>query len=87
MRVLLTGGGGFIGSHVAEALLATGYEVRVLDRAPATRVVGCELIEADLNDPGVAPTALTGVDVVSHHAARVGLGVDFTDAPQLCHRQ
>ena len=81
MKILVTGGGGFIGSHVVEALLGAGHEVRVVDRAPATRVPGCELIEADLNDPGVASAALVGVDVVSHQAARVGLGVDFSDAP------
>jgi dTDP-L-rhamnose 4-epimerase len=81
MRILVTGGGGFIGSHVAETFLEAGHEVRVVDRRPATRVPGVELIEADLNDPGVASAALVGMDVVSHHAARVGLGVDFSDAP------
>jgi dTDP-L-rhamnose 4-epimerase len=81
MKVLVTGGGGFIGSHVAEALLEQGTDVRVVDRRPATRVEGCELIEADLNDPGVTDAAVRDVDAVSHHAARVGLGLDFTDAP------
>jgi len=81
MRVLVTGGGGFIGSHVSEALLRQGHQVRIVDRAPATRVDGCELIEADLNDSGVADAAVAGVDAVSHHAARVGMGVDFSDAP------
>ncbi len=77
----MTGGGGFIGSHVVERLLGDGHDVRVVDRAPATRIHGCEMIEADLNDPGVASIAVRGVDAVSHHAARVGLGVDFGDAP------
>jgi dTDP-L-rhamnose 4-epimerase len=80
-RVLVTGGGGFIGSHLCERLLRHGHRVRVLDRAPATLWGGAEVIEADLNEPGVAAAALDGIDVVSHHAARVGLGVDFTDAP------
>lgn len=77
----MTGGGGFIGSHVVEALLARGDEVRVVDRAPAHRVPGVELLEADLNHPGVAGRAVAGVDAVCHEAARVGLGLDFTDAP------
>jgi dTDP-L-rhamnose 4-epimerase len=79
MRVLVTGGGGFIGSHVAEMLLEQGHQVRVLDRAPAHVVAGAELIRSDLNAPGVAERALAGVDAVCHQAARVGLGLDFTD--------
>ncbi|HEY1734150.1 MAG TPA: NAD(P)-dependent oxidoreductase, partial [Acidimicrobiales bacterium] len=81
MRALVTGGGGFIGSHLAETLLAAGHEVLIVDRAPATVTAGAEMIVADLNDADVADTVTCGVDTVFHHAARVGLGVDFSDAP------
>ncbi|MGH9061872.1 MAG: NAD-dependent epimerase/dehydratase family protein, partial [Acidimicrobiales bacterium] len=81
MRVLITGGGGFIGSHVAERLLADGHCVRVVDRDPAHVVDGAELVRSDLNEPGVAWRAVEGVDAVCHQAARVGLGLDFSDAP------
>ena len=77
----MTGGGGFIGSHVAEALVAGGHEVTVVDRDPATVVAGARLLRGELNDPGVARTAVAGAEVVVHHAARVGLGLDFGDAP------
>lgn len=77
----MTGGGGFIGSHVCEALVARGDEVVVVDRDPATVVAGVELVRADLNEPGVAGRAAAGVDVVVHQAARVGLGLDYGDAP------
>ncbi len=85
-RVLVTGGAGFIGSHVVDELLARGVEVVVLDRLAAdvhpTRPViadGVELIERDVCDPDAWETALAGVDAVCHQAARVGLGVDFGD--------
>jgi dTDP-L-rhamnose 4-epimerase len=81
MRVLLTGGGGFIGSHLAELLLSGGHEVTVVDRAPAHRVDGTALLRADLSDPRAAAEAAAGIDAVCHLAARVGLGVDFGDAP------
>ncbi len=82
MRVLVTGGGGFVGSHVVEFLLDRGHYVRVVDRDPAWVVAGGELIRADLGAPGVATGAVEGMDAVCHQAARVGLGVDFADAPR-----
>jgi dTDP-L-rhamnose 4-epimerase len=66
---------------VVEALLDAGHQVRVVDRDPAWIVEGAELIEADLGAPGVAAAAVQGIDAVCHQAARVGLGVDFADAP------
>ncbi len=78
MKVLLTGGAGFIGTHVAVALRAAGDEVVVFDRVrvpddPAA-VVG------DVTDLAAVAAALVGVDAVCHQAAKVGLGVDFGDA-------
>ncbi|MFG2465806.1 NAD-dependent epimerase/dehydratase family protein [Streptomyces canus] len=74
MRVLVTGGAGFIGSQIVEALVAHGHEPVLYDvRAdPAS----------DVRDPDAVRRALTGVDAVCHQAAMVGLGVDFADAPE-----
>lgn len=89
MRVLVTGGAGFIGSHVADALLATGHEVVALDAllpqahgggAPAW----CDrynLVRGDVADASLLHRLLDGVDAVCHQAAMVGHGVDPTDAP------
>jgi dTDP-L-rhamnose 4-epimerase len=86
-RVLVTGGAGFIGSHLVDLLVAEGHEVRVLDcfhpaahtRRPGYLNPAAELIEGDLTDPEVAAAAVEGVDAVSHQAAMVGLGLDFTE--------
>src|SRR4051812_19388641 len=89
MKVLVTGGAGFIGSHIVEALLDGGAEVRVIDSLdPAVHGPGslapdldprAELIAGDLADPALAAAAVTGIDAVCHQAAKVGLGVDFGD--------
>ncbi|WP_141306559.1 NAD-dependent epimerase/dehydratase family protein [Streptomyces spinoverrucosus] len=73
MRVLVTGGAGFIGSHVVEALTAGGHEPVVYDvRVDAG---------SDVRDADAVRHALSGVDAVCHQAAMVGLGTGFTDAP------
>ena len=78
MRVLLTGGAGFIGTHVAEALRTAGDDVVVFDRVRVahdpTAVVG------DVSDLPAVAAAMDGIDAVCHQAAKVGLGVDFGDA-------
>ena len=79
MRVLVTGGAGFIGSHVVDLLAASGHDVAVLDRAPPRPGSGARWIEGDVRDAQAWSEALEGVDAVSHQAARVGLGVDFGD--------
>ncbi len=85
--ILVTGGAGFIGSHVVDALLDAGHAVRVLDaflpaahrERPAYLDSRAELIEGDVRDPSVAARAVEGVSAVSHQAAMVGLGVDIGD--------
>ncbi|MFL4908725.1 NAD-dependent epimerase/dehydratase family protein [Streptomyces sp. MMS24-I2-30] len=78
MRVLVTGGAGFIGSQVVEALAARGHEPSVFDvRADAG---------ADVRDREAVGRALAGVDAVCHQAAMVGLGAGFTDAPEYVSR-
>ncbi|SDP82571.1 dTDP-L-rhamnose 4-epimerase [Streptomyces sp. cf386] len=78
MRVLVTGGAGFIGSHVVEALAAHGHEPVVYDvRADPG---------ADVRDPAAVARALAGVDAVCHQAAMVGLGNGVADAAEYVSR-
>jgi dTDP-L-rhamnose 4-epimerase len=72
MRVLVTGGAGFIGSHVVEALAARGHEPVVLDLREGPG--------ADVRSRDAVVPALAGVDAVCHQAAMVGLGKGFEDA-------
>lgn len=90
MRVLVTGGAGFIGSHVVNPLAAGGHEVRVLDAFLAAahgdarrpdHLGGHELLTGDVRDPEVLDRALRGVDVVCHQAAMVGLETGMSDMP------
>jgi dTDP-L-rhamnose 4-epimerase len=82
VRVLVTGGAGFIGSAVVRALAEQGYDVRVLDLSTLDSVpAGVEAVRGDVRDRALVEAALTGVDVVSHQAAKVGLGVDLDDMP------
>jgi dTDP-L-rhamnose 4-epimerase len=85
MKVLVTGGAGFIGSHLVDGLLEAGHEVRVLDAlVPQVHGEGearpdylsgdAELIVGDVRDRGALGRALDGVEVVLHDAAAVGVG-------------
>ncbi|MDQ0939497.1 NAD(P)-dependent oxidoreductase [Streptomyces sp. V1I1] len=88
MRVLVTGGAGFIGSQVVAALAARGHDPVVLDALlPAAHpepppLPDAEWILADVRDRVLTARALRGVDAVCHQAAMVGLGKDFADAPE-----
>jgi dTDP-L-rhamnose 4-epimerase len=82
--VLITGGAGFIGSHLSDALIARGYRVRVLDSLveqvhggadrPEYLSDDVELIVGDVRERGLVREALDGADAVVHLAARVGVG-------------
>jgi dTDP-L-rhamnose 4-epimerase len=84
-RILITGGAGFIGSHLADALLSRGHAVRALDslepqvhgpkqERPDYLDPEVELIAGDIRDPEIVRRALQDVDVVYHLAAAVGVG-------------
>jgi len=97
--ILITGGAGFIGSHLADELLAAGHAVRALDcLSPQVHPDGqrpdyldpeVELIEGDVRDPEAVRKALKGVDEVVHFAAMVGVGqsmyqvADYTGVNEL----
>ena len=85
MHILITGGAGFIGSHLADELLRAGHRVRALDLLSpqvhgegATRpdylAADVELIRGDVRDPETVARALHGIDAVYHFAAAVGVG-------------
>jgi dTDP-L-rhamnose 4-epimerase len=84
-HVLITDGAGFIGSHLADELLAAGYLVRILDNLapqvhgpegarPSYLAPEVELRRGDIRDPDALADALTDIDAVVHLAASVGVG-------------
>jgi dTDP-L-rhamnose 4-epimerase len=89
MKVLVTGGAGFIGQHVVRELLSRGHGVRVMDSLrpdvhEAMRWTPPDEIETeigDVRDRDAVSRALSGVEAVIHLAAKVGLGVDIADLP------
>ncbi|MCB5291944.1 NAD-dependent epimerase/dehydratase family protein [Arthrobacter sp. SO3] len=88
MKLLITGGAGFIGSHIVDAALAKGWSVRVLDSlrpdlhpVPPAFDPRVDLMTSDVTDPAAVNSALRGIDTVCHQSAKVGLGVSFADAP------
>jgi dTDP-L-rhamnose 4-epimerase len=84
-RVLVTGGAGFVGSHLVDALLERGDRVRILDnldpqvhgperRRPAWVPADAELVQGDVRDADAVRGSLRDIDVVYHLAAAVGVG-------------
>jgi dTDP-L-rhamnose 4-epimerase len=83
LNVLVTGGAGFIGSHLVDALIAQGHRVRVFDKlVPQVHTTGralylnpqAEFIRGDVCDADGLKESLEGIDVVYHEAAEVGVG-------------
>lgn len=82
-RILITGGAGFVGSHLADGLLQRGHSVRILDnftpqvhgdKLPFYLARQVEIIRSDVRNPASVQSALEGIDVVYHFAAAVGVG-------------
>ena len=94
-KVLITGGAGFIGSHLADDLLARGYQVRVLDclssqvhgdtsSPPAYLDRDVEFVAGDVRDSRAVAQALKWVDAVYHFAALVGVGQSMYKVAEYC---
>lgn len=81
-RILVTGGGGFIGRHITAELISRNLQVRILDAlidqvhgsAGVELPDGAELVKGDVRDPACVAKALNGIDAVLHLAAEVGVG-------------
>jgi len=82
-NVLITGGAGFVGSHLADALLARGHNVRIFDNlAPQVHSAGypsylaedVEFIQGDMRDEAALEAALQDIEIIFHLAAAVGVG-------------
>jgi len=95
MKYLVTGGAGFIGSHIAQALLEQGQSVRILDNfssgkreniAELTRQFGqdqLEVLEGDVRDASRVNEAVSGIEIIFHEAAFVSVPQSM-DEPQEC---
>ncbi len=87
VRVIVTGGAGFVGSHLVDRLCDSGHEVLVVDNLdpaahdgrPEWVHPGARYFWQDIRDTGLWTRLLDGTDAVSHQAAKVGLGVDLGD--------
>ncbi len=93
MKVLVTGGAGFIGSHLVDRLMELGWKVRVLDDLSAGSLENIgrwlnhesfEFIEGDMRDPGIVGEAVEGVDAVFHLAANPEVRIG-SQSPELLY--
>ena len=88
MKYLITGGAGFIGSHIARALLEQGADVRVLDNFSSgkrenLKGLDVEILEGDLRNASIVIRAVQGVEVIFHEAAFVSVP-ESMEKPQEC---
>ena len=95
-QVLVTGGAGFVGSHLVDALIARGHRVRIFDsleaqvhgpdrQAPPYLNPRAEVVHGSVTDASAIARALDEIDVVLHHAALVGVGQSMYDIARYCH--
>ena len=77
MKILVTGGGGFLGAAIVRQLLARGDQVRVLNRNhyPSLQALGVDCHQGDISDAAAVSTAVQGVEAVIHVAAKAGPGL------------
>lgn len=94
MKVVVTGGAGFIGSHIVDELVTSGHEVAVIDDldptahhgVPAGLNTGASYVWRSVLDHAAWKDLLRGADAVCHQAAKVGLGVNFADVTDYVRR-
>jgi UDP-glucose 4-epimerase len=83
IRSIVTGGSGFIGSHVVDVLCKAGHHVVILDRTPPRTRTDVEYVDVDILDPQAVCRAVAGADYV-HHMAAVSNVNEAYDAPLEC---
>lgn len=81
MKVLVTGGGGFLGSAICRQLLARGDDVIAYQRSVAVELeeLGIRVVRGDINDAKLLNATVQGVDAIIHTAAKAGLSVNYDD--------
>ena len=96
MRILVTGGAGFIGSHIVDALVTRGHDVRVYDNldsqvhgenreSPSYLNPNAQLVRGDIRDREALQKALDGIEVVYHEASAVGVGQSMYQIQKYTH--
>lgn len=79
MKILVTGGAGFIGSHVVDVLMEQGHEVVIYDLEAPVYGQKCEHITGDVNDSAKLKSAVKGIDAIYHMAAQANVNIFFNE--------